>query len=357
MEATTAKTSKDTLEKIGQDLRHERLRQGLSCAEISSRLRIPERYIEAIETADQDQLPAMTYVIGYVRSYGNMMGLDAAGFCAALKESLSIQENKPDFNFVEHRLDQKANSGRTALAAMVAAVMIYGGWYAFSTGMFVAPNDPSNVETTVIALQDTATTGIIGQDQADQAPAADDTEIEPVFTEVAPRPAQITIPDSTINQNDQDQVVTANQNVVGQDIIGQDINRQTEQTAEESVLASNDQDDTSGLDAADDNAAEITPRITDAIATNRIPEQEITLKATANSWVEITRADGSAVSQRLMRTGETYVVPGGDDLFLTTGNAGGLEVRLGNDDPVLLGGWGEALRDLPLDQTIISQRY
>jgi hypothetical protein len=44
-------------------------------------------------------------------------------------------------------------------------------------------------------------------------------------------------------------------------------------------------------------------------------------------------------------------------LFLTTGNAGGLEIKLGLSDAVTLGGWGETLSELPLDHTIISQRY
>ena len=64
MEKTVAKTSADVLKEIGQELQNERIRHGLTCADVSSKLRITQRYIEYIEAGDADQLPAMAYVIG-----------------------------------------------------------------------------------------------------------------------------------------------------------------------------------------------------------------------------------------------------------------------------------------------------
>ena len=340
MGSTVAKTSKEVLEEIGLELQNERIRQGMTCADISNKLRITQRYIEHIESGDADQLPAMTYVIGFIRSYANLLKLDAASLCAALKQSLSVQENKPEFDFVDQRIDQKANSGRTALAALIAGVMIYGGWYSFSTGLILGPNDPSTVEPVELALEEPA-----------EAPA----EVEATFTKVAPRVAPQIIPAEPVEQNIETELAAIE--ITEQPLIETPV---VEPEAEAPLAGDGALDQ---ANADQNNADQVTPEtelklgVTDAVATNRIPEKEIILKATANSWVEVTRADGSAVSQRLMRTGESYVVPGGDDLFLTTGNAGGLEIQLGDAEPVLLGDWGEALRELPLDETIISQRY
>ena len=68
------------------------------------------------------------------------------------------------------------------------------------------------------------------------------------------------------------------------------------------------------------NASEIT-KVTDAYA-NRSPDTEIVIEAIANSWVEVTRADGTSVTSRLMRLGDTYLIPTDEDLYLTAGNAG-----------------------------------
>ena len=85
-----------------------------------------------------------------------------------------------------------------------------------------------------------------------------------------------------------------------------------------------------------------------AIAKLRDPAKEITIRAVAASWVEIVRDNGEEVLAKLMQAGDSYVVEGNARLFLTTGNAGGLMVVIGTDDPLSMGDIGEIVRDLPL---------
>lgn len=86
-----------------------------------------------------------------------------------------------------------------------------------------------------------------------------------------------------------------------------------------------------------------------AFARQRLPEQEITVRATGISWVEIIRNDGEEVMTKLMREGEIYVVDSRDKLYLSTGNAGGLELLFHDGSVRAIGESGEILRDLPLD--------
>ncbi len=86
-----------------------------------------------------------------------------------------------------------------------------------------------------------------------------------------------------------------------------------------------------------------------AFARQRLPELEITLRATGISWVEIIRNDGEEVMTKLMRKGEIYVVDSRDKLYLSTGNAGGLELLFHDGSVRSVGESGEILRDLPLD--------
>ena len=86
-----------------------------------------------------------------------------------------------------------------------------------------------------------------------------------------------------------------------------------------------------------------------AFAMQRVPELEITVRATGTSWVEIIRNNGEEVMTQLMRKGETYVVDSRDKLYLSTGNAGGLELLFHDGTVRPVGVSGEILRDLPLD--------
>ena len=85
-----------------------------------------------------------------------------------------------------------------------------------------------------------------------------------------------------------------------------------------------------------------------AVANLRDPGQEITIRAVAASWVEIVRDNGEEVMAKLMQAGDVYVVDGNMNLYLSTGNAGGLTVVIGVSDPLPVGGIGEIVRDLPL---------
>jgi cytoskeletal protein RodZ len=85
-----------------------------------------------------------------------------------------------------------------------------------------------------------------------------------------------------------------------------------------------------------------------AIANLRDPAQEITIRAVAASWVEIVRDNGENVMAKLMQAGDSYVVEGNTRLYLSTGNAGGLQIVIGSDDPRPIGGTGQIVRDLPL---------
>ena len=94
-----------------------------------------------------------------------------------------------------------------------------------------------------------------------------------------------------------------------------------------------------------------------AFARQRLPDMEITLRATGVSWVEIIRNDGEEVMTKLMRAGETYMVDSRDRLYLSTGNAGGLELVFNDGATRSIGDSGEILRDLLLDATKLRNQF
>ena len=86
-----------------------------------------------------------------------------------------------------------------------------------------------------------------------------------------------------------------------------------------------------------------------ATANERDPSTEMVLKATGNSWVEIEDMEGNVLMTRLMRPGETYVVPNIIGLTFNTGNAGALSLSQGDFIVPKLGEIGEIITARPLN--------
>jgi cytoskeleton protein RodZ len=73
------------------------------------------------------------------------------------------------------------------------------------------------------------------------------------------------------------------------------------------------------------------------------------LKSSGNSWVEIEDMDGNILLTRLMRPGETYIVPNISGLTINTGNAGVLSLSHGDMFVPKLGKVGEIISAKPLN--------
>ena len=95
---------------------------------------------------------------------------------------------------------------------------------------------------------------------------------------------------------------------------------------------------------------------TSAIANERTPKEEMVLKSSGNSWVEIEDLDGNSYLTRLMRSGETFVVPDKKGLTLSTGNAGVLSLTFGSTHISKLGSVGEVISSRPLNIEAFQKR-
>ena len=69
---------------LGSELRRQREKKNLSIGEVSERLKLPARQIEALENGQYENLPEPVFVRGFLRSYGRFLDLDEATLDAAL---------------------------------------------------------------------------------------------------------------------------------------------------------------------------------------------------------------------------------------------------------------------------------
>ncbi len=69
---------------VGAALREARERMGMSVDEVAGRLKFAPRQITALENGELDQLPQLTFVRGFVRSYARLLQLDEKPLLDAL---------------------------------------------------------------------------------------------------------------------------------------------------------------------------------------------------------------------------------------------------------------------------------
>ena len=74
------------MEEIGRRLREAREARGIALATAEDETKIRRKYIEALESGREADLPGEAYLKGFLRTYGNYLGLDGPAMVEAYKE-------------------------------------------------------------------------------------------------------------------------------------------------------------------------------------------------------------------------------------------------------------------------------
>jgi len=83
---------------IGEILRNERERKGLTLEEIEKKTKIRKKNLLAVERNDWKIFPSKTYIIGIIKSYGKILGLDEEKLIAFFRREY---EKKEEIRFKE----------------------------------------------------------------------------------------------------------------------------------------------------------------------------------------------------------------------------------------------------------------
>ena len=405
LETRDDEVEQDSFRAIGADLGAARLEVGMQLQELAQLVRISRHHLKNLEAGDFDLLPGATYVSGYIRTYSREVGLDPEVMTQRYRALLTDREAKPSYSFPVDRQQPQRSGAMMASIMVIFACLGYGGWYAAGKPDLVAALVGEAPQETVAAPQvettatepDNLIIQATEQELADAAPAETspltetgeaaiqavaetailatqedgDTAITSATPQtVAPDPATIVTEPGT----ETEQLATAasgtqsatglpatTEEAPGEDTLAAatapsagDVDAQTEDVA---VAAANTDvpaaavtaDDTASNESAASASEDSLASTGVAYARQRVPELEITVRATSISWIEIIRNDGEEVMAKLMREGEVYVVDSRDRLYLSTGNAGGVELVFHDGAVQSVGESGEILRDLPLD--------
>lgn len=132
---------------IGETLRRERQKRNLELDQISRELKIPHRFLEAIEDERFEGLPAGVFAKNFVRQYANLLGLDGEAIAAEVQRTIApepvpgspVFTSLPPSDIHLPRMEtwesigdrRNVNSVLPALALVVVVMLVCSGVYAF----------------------------------------------------------------------------------------------------------------------------------------------------------------------------------------------------------------------------------
>lgn len=270
-------------ETVGTLLRKTRLAKKQDLRDIASYLCIRYQFLQALEENRYKELPGEAYANGFVRSYAAYLGLDAADIISRYKREVAGQDKieRGRANVDDDENENAAPAPKVLLASLAALLVVYGMWQAFSGEKEIAPVEPERIESVTVV--------------EDSYPLPPET------------PAAA----------------------------GSETVAEPEKTAAETVVPPVPPVKPEYAEPAESNAA--VPARTEEKKPEEIPairvygqknyKPRLVLIAKEPVWVEVTRGENVLFS-RLMNAGDRYQVSSNkpEELFLKTGNAGGLEV-------------------------------
>ena len=363
-----------TADDIGTFLRKARADAGFSVVEIAEMTRITKSHITALEDNDYSRLPGIAYIPGFIRNYCKVVNIDPQPLIAAYKKTTNPERNKPVYKFPVQALVPKMAGSMVAMFVVVAGLAGYIGWNFLqedtaSTAQIASLDDSSldnvkrfdqteAVEPEILDPEPAPLTAVQQiQPEVENNPS---NEIAPANTETsesveianAPAETDASAPLASQNSNTADQQGDIQQ--IPEDTVS------ALQAQQRAALAPAEASRSTTPPPANIGEApllqnpETELRGGAAQALQRNPMSEIVISASSTSWVEIAKANGQIVVSKLLRKGDNFVATADTKLFLSTGNAGGISLKMGDQKAVKIGKTGEIIRDLALTRNSLS---
>ncbi len=345
---------------VGALLAQTRAGFGQDIEEVSSALRIRPVFLRAIEESRYQDLPGLTYGVGFVRSYAHYLGLDVNDCVERFKDEAAGINRAPNLNFPTPVPEAKVPTGAIILVSLLLAGLAYLVWTYVSRDRGL--EETGGVSTAAVA----PSTSSESEASSGSATAA---TAEPAGVEAAAA-GEDGGADSATGPNGEDRASDTATTAAGTALAGAAATDGLPGGAGESAAAqqstasggpvaiSNDAAAGTGGSAAGaggtvlfTEAASATQGSDPAVAATGAAYSgaRVVLRATQDSWVQVRNAGNTSIFTRVLRAGDTYDVPDESGLTLLTGNAGGLVITVDGQEVPSLGRSGQVRRNVSLN--------
>lgn len=304
-------------ETVGETLHRARLAKKMDVRDVAAYLCIRPRFLEALENGNTKELPGDAYAQGFVRSYAAYLGLDADKTVAEYKREMSgrVAEAEADAERIEESESETLTPKPVVLIlSLIVLITVFFVWKGFHT------NDP----VVVVAAPEPEAVTVLDESYPLPEQAAElaaETAVEGPVPPVPPKKPQVPAAAE----------YAAEPAVVSEPAAVDVVIPVRRAPAEESV----------------ENIH---------IYGQRNVNPRLVLVANEASWIEVRRGENILIS-RVLNKGDRYQVSRNpEDLFLKTGNAGGLDIYLDGELMPPVGPQGALRSNVPLNPDYFIQK-
>ena len=123
--------TEDTSLTVGAQLRAAREVKGLTLHQVADVLRLRASQVHALEEGDFNSLPGQTFVTGFLRSYANLLDLDAVAIVELYKHEEGNGLHVPSLAFPEPTSGGRIPGAGILLGTLVLALILLAGWFLY----------------------------------------------------------------------------------------------------------------------------------------------------------------------------------------------------------------------------------
>jgi len=144
------------MRRVGEVLKAERLKKGLSFSEIEVKTKIREKHLKAIEAGDYGKIGSGVYVFGFVGNYSDFLGLDRKQIEAFLRREIEEEKRKVLPDDLGKRGKRWSGSYRPIfLVFIVSLVVAVVGFYLFIQARHLVLAPPVKIFSPEVDLKTT----------------------------------------------------------------------------------------------------------------------------------------------------------------------------------------------------------
>nr|WP_220789776.1 helix-turn-helix domain-containing protein [Gluconacetobacter johannae] len=297
-------------------MRARREQLGWTLPDVATWLRIRLSFLEALEEGRLSDLPGNVYTVGFLRTYATALGLDGEAMVHRFKaEARGSIEYKPELSFPAPVPDRTVPAGVIALLGGLVVIGAYIGWYRMTGFQTTPPQQVPSVSSAIPGMAHQAATS-------------------PQVASVLPPPDQAPVRPPQPLSSAEKSAITGD-STASAPVLPAPMPPPPATSAPAPVPAA--------------GPAVTPPPTVSPPAPPAAGPGQITLSASAQSWVQVRVAGGPVIYDHILQAGESWSPPADKgNLLLTVGNAGGLVVSSGGVTTQPLGRNGAVRRNLPL---------
>lgn len=389
-------------ESVGNVLRRTREQFDQTIADVSATLNIRRVYLQALEDGHYDKLPGSAYAVGFLRSYADYLSLDSKELARRFKEEIVGHQDSTQLVFPVPATESRVPGGALILVSLVLCALAYGAWTLISKpepqvaelvpavpdrlqGLLdeeaaaaasaerpegTAPNldqgselsanislangnggaDEPSVATEsgqATAAEPADRSAALGLPAYEAAPLAEEPLSPVAQPGAAEAPTPVAKPVVTVEPEPQPAATEPGQPAAQ---TAPSLLAETTPRADPLPIPKPPSLDAqpSAPSASGTEVAALPPLVPTVYGVEN-GNSRITLRATQDSWIQVRSGLDDLLLTRVLRAGDTFLVPNRLGITMQTGNAGGLEVLVDGRNLGPMGPLGAVRRNVALE--------